>query len=324
MTVAAMALLVLSCGDGEGTTAPTDLYEPATVTVSPATATVVEGDTLRLTATATNAYGQVLAEVEFVWESGNTAVAAVDASGLVTGVGAGEVQVTATTAGVTGRAELSVVAPLPTTIAVTPDTVMLIAVGQTARLTAVVRDQAGRVIEGAAVAWSSADTAVAVVDSAGLVSAVDSGAAAVTATAGDASGEALVNVVIDYERAALVALYNATDGPNWVDNTNWLTDAPLGEWYGVTTDGAGRVVSIVLQGRWDNETQRSVSHGLSGPIPAELGDLSNLTYLSLGENGLSGPIPAELGELSKLTHLNLVANALLDPIPPELGARFPA
>ena len=38
------------------------------------------------------------------------------------------------------------------------------------------------------------------------------------------------------DRAALVALYNATGGPNWAHNTGWLTNAPLGQWYGVTTD----------------------------------------------------------------------------------------
>ena len=37
------------------------------------------------------------------------------------------------------------------------------------------------------------------------------------------------------DRDALVALYNATAGPNWDDNDNWSSDAPIGEWYGVTT-----------------------------------------------------------------------------------------
>ena len=37
------------------------------------------------------------------------------------------------------------------------------------------------------------------------------------------------------DRAALVALYHATDGANWGDNTNWLSDAPLGEWSGFYT-----------------------------------------------------------------------------------------
>ena len=35
------------------------------------------------------------------------------------------------------------------------------------------------------------------------------------------------------DRAALVALYNATDGPNWSHNTNWLSDLPISKWDGV-------------------------------------------------------------------------------------------
>ena len=38
------------------------------------------------------------------------------------------------------------------------------------------------------------------------------------------------------DRAALVALYSATDGASWKNSANWLSDAPLDEWYGVTTD----------------------------------------------------------------------------------------
>ena len=87
------------------------------------------------------------------------------------------------------------------------------------------------------------------------------------------------------DRAALEALYDATDGPNWTDSTNWKTDAPLGEWFGVWTDSTGRVIRLELD---DN--------GLAGPIPTELGNLSNLRSLSLGSNDLSGPIPAGIGK----------------------------
>ena len=48
------------------------------------------------------------------------------------------------------------------------------------------------------------------------------------------------------DRAALVALYNATDGPNWTNNHNWLSEAPIGEWYGVTTDDDGRVTDKAM------------------------------------------------------------------------------
>ncbi|MDE2887200.1 MAG: dockerin type I domain-containing protein [Gemmatimonadota bacterium] len=121
------------------------------------------------------------------------------------------------------------------------------------------------------------------------------------------------------DRAALVALYNATDGPNWVDNTNWLTDAPLGEWYGVETDASGRVIVLDLGDLWDEERSEYVYQGLQGRIPAELVDLTRLEVLSLGRNRLSGLIPPELGGLENLTELSLHLNQLTGPIPPELG-----
>ena len=313
------ATITATAGSASGSATVTVAQEVSAVAVTPDTATVLEADTLRLAATATDANGQVVTGAEFTWASGDTAVAVVDASGLVTGVAAGQVQVTATAAGLTGRAELAVVTPLPTTVAVTPDTVMLTAVGQTAQLTAEVRDQAERVMDGVPVAWLSADTAVAVVNESGLVTAVGSGAVIVTATAGEASGDALVTVEIDLDRMALVALYNATDGPNWVDNTNWLTDAPLEEWYGVDTDAAGRIVGIDLAGQWDNETRVYIPHGLRGELPIELANLTELTTLSLAANSLSGPIPTKLGNLTSLKRLELYHNRLSGPIPPQLG-----
>ena len=52
--------------------------------------------------------------------------------------------------------------------------------------------------------------------------------------------------VVHPDWAALVALYNATDGPTWVDNENWLTDAPLGQWDGVTVNKDRRVTKLLL------------------------------------------------------------------------------
>ena len=48
------------------------------------------------------------------------------------------------------------------------------------------------------------------------------------------------------DRETLVALYNATDGPNWTVSTGWLTYEPLNEWYGVSVDSSSRVIELSL------------------------------------------------------------------------------
>ena len=110
------------------------------------------------------------------------------------------------------------------------------------------------------------------------------------------------------DRAALVALYNATGGANWGNNRNWLSNAPMGEWHGVITDSDGRVTHLSL----------SVNQ-LTGAIPAELGSLTSLEWLRLDRNQLTGEIPAELGDLSSLEYLQLRNNQLTGEIPVELG-----
>ena len=113
---------------------------------------------------------------------------------------------------------------------------------------------------------------------------------------------------VETDRETLVALYNATDGENWNESNNWLSDAPLGEWEGVTTDyDDGRVTELSL-----------FYNALSGEIPAELGNLSNLTVLWLTENALTGEIPAWLGSLSNLTKLHIGQNDLSGCIPSSL------
>ena len=134
------------------------------------------------------------------------------------------------------------------------------------------------------------------------------------------------------DRAALVALYNATDGANWQDNDNWLSDAPIGEWDGVITDDNGRVIALLLHnnrltgtlppdlGRLSNlRWLRLGGNRLTREIPDELGNLANLQWLSLEGNRLSGMIPDALGNLSRLEALHLRNNRLDGEIPPGLG-----
>src|SRR5881396_1574686 len=80
----------------------------ATVTVSPASANVVVGALQQFTATPKDAGGNPLSGRVVTWASGNTAFATVSGSGLVTGVAAGTVAITATSEGRSGSASITV------------------------------------------------------------------------------------------------------------------------------------------------------------------------------------------------------------------------
>ena len=110
------------------------------------------------------------------------------------------------------------------------------------------------------------------------------------------------------DRAILAALYHATGGPKWSARTKWLSNTPIGQWFGVSTNRDGNVYLLDLRG-----------NGLKGFLPPVLGNLAHLSDLRLGDNELTGPIPEELGKLEQLAGLDLSSNKLTGPIPEELG-----
>ena len=104
------------------------------------------------------------------------------------------------------------------------------------------------------------------------------------------------------ERKILEMFYEATDGENWNNNTNWNSEQPLDQWYRVKTED-GEVISLRLE---DN--------GLSGDIPSALlcfDELSGLSELALWDNeDLSGEVPEELALTVERAVLRDVAEAL--------------
>jgi uncharacterized protein YjdB len=159
----------------------------ASVGVSPASASVVVGGTVPLTATPQDANGNPLSGRTVMWSSSNPLVASVNASGLVTGVANGSANVVATSEGQGGMATIDVTKLPASSVTVSPIAAS-VQVGATLRLTATLKQNDG------VLTWSSSAPAVATVDGSGLVTAVAAGAATITATSGGKTGSAAITV----------------------------------------------------------------------------------------------------------------------------------
>ncbi len=104
----------------------------------------------------------------------------------------------------------------------------------------------------------------------------------------------------------LLALRDALAGAGTL---NWNAALPIAAWRGVTIGGEpARVVALDLP-----------ASGLTGRIPAELGELTSLRRIVLSDNSLTGAIPRELGELERLVELRLEGNALTGAVPPAVA-----
>ena len=93
------------------------------------------------------------------------------------------------------------------------------------------------------------------------------------------------------ERSILESFYKALDGDEWGHKENWLSDKPLNEWYGITTDEEGKVVKIQL-----SDTMR-------GKVPANLKYLKKLQSLHL--DCMAGGIRLEVNNYPSLKELGL-------------------
>ena len=156
------------------------------------------------------------------------------------------------------------------------------------------------------------------------------------------------------EREALIAIYNALDGDNWINNENWCSDKPVSEWYGVVVDydmcvtklmltdnnlkgtipqeikNLTKLKTACLRGDFDFfpveicycttlETLYMAGCDMTGDIPNDIKNLKHLKHLNLQFQNLSGTIPIGLFELVNLESLNLDQNQLTGEIPKEIG-----
>jgi uncharacterized protein YjdB len=185
----------------------------ASVSVSPDAASILETETVQLTATARDSANNVLVGRPIGWSSSDTVTAVVASDGTVTGRFEGVAWVTAISGGVSDSAEITVTANTPAPVAsveVTPGSANL-TVGGSVQLTALPRDSAGAPLPDRPVTWSSADQSIATVVATGMVMAVAPGSVTITAAVEGVQGNAAIEV-LDDSGSGLAFLAHRRDG----------------------------------------------------------------------------------------------------------------
>ncbi len=183
-------VITAKIGNKAATASVNVLSEPAaSVSVDLASNSLDVGQTTQATATLLNAAGTAFTGPTVAWQSSNPAIAAVNASGVVTAVARGTVTISAVADGKTGGAALTVGPKTVASVTVTPNAASA-AIGQSAQLTATVKDGSGGTLVGRTVSWASGNSAVATVSTTGLVTAVGAGSTTISATADGIKGSA--------------------------------------------------------------------------------------------------------------------------------------
>ena len=222
------------------------------VTVSPTTASVLVGQTAPLTATLRDSANNILTGRVIAWTSGNSAVATVSATGVVTGLAAGSTAITATSEGKSGTATLNVSTVPVASVTVTPATATGV-VGGTTTFTATLRDSANNILTGRAIAWTSGNTAFATVSAAGVATGVAAGSASIIATSEGKSGTAALTVIN-------VPVASVTVSPS----TATITVGATQQLAATTKDSAGTILTgrVVTWGSSNTAVATVTSSGL--------------------------------------------------------------
>jgi Bacterial Ig-like domain (group 2) len=231
------------------TTAPT----LSSIAVTPATASiavsasqqnVASGSTQQFTATATYTNGTTgNVTTTATWTSSNTSVAAINSSGLATGVGVGTSTIKASLSGYSETATLTVTAPVISSIAVTPNPASFASdASQQFAATATYNNGATANVSSTAT-WTSSNTAAATVDDVGLASGVAAGTTSIKAAVGNVSGTAAATVTVASTAAVSIPTWHVDNNRSGL-NAKEMTLTPTN----VTSSTFGKLFSYLVDG----------------------------------------------------------------------------
>lgn len=199
MMVLSISFTLSGCGAGGGSSTGenTSTATLTTLSITPANPSIAKGTSQQFTATGTYSDNTTKDLTTFVnWSSAGPSVATISNTGLTTTVGTGATTIMANDAstGINGSANLMVTAAQLVSIEVTPINPS-IANGTTKQFTAtgVFSDGTTQDLT-AQVTWSSSNTGIATIDSAGLATAANTGSATISATSGSISGTTTLTV----------------------------------------------------------------------------------------------------------------------------------
>ena len=282
----------------------------ASVSVTPATASLPVGATLQLAAVPEDSAGGALTGRPVTWASSDIDVASVSTSGRVTAGAAGSATVTATSEGKAGSATVTVTLVPVAAVVVSPATAAL-PVGGTVQLTVTLSDANDNTLTGRPVAWSTSAPTVATVSRSGLVTGKAAGSATITATSEGKTGSAAVTVTLVPVASVVVSPATLT-----------LPVGSAAQLIVTLKDASGRT----LTGRpvaWTSSAPTVATVSPSGLVTANAVGAATLTATSEGRSGTSALtvlVPSSSGSVPDPTLLpvasgqapNLVAYLALD------------
>lgn len=183
------------------------------IAISPASANLIVGQQLDLTAEPLTADGVALTGAQVTWASSNSSIATVTTSGRVTGVTAGNAVIKASAGGISSGAALAI-QPVPAvavaSVVLAPSPIAVTA-GQTVQLSATTKAADGSTLTGRALTWASSNAKVATVSSSGLLTGVGAGTAAISAMSEGQADTASAEVAPSIVPVASVVMNDGAD-----------------------------------------------------------------------------------------------------------------